>query len=255
MKKAILQRPNDYEAHIQYISALMAENKLSAAETASKRAIKKFPDIIQISVLRAEILAKMERFYPARHLLQKLILRKPDLAVAYVMLGLIDCEQHLDQDAISKFETAMEIDPKNYQASFFAASLYLKMLDYGNAERALKQTLTAHPGHIEALKSIGELMVKTNRYEEAVGFLRQILAHSNIDVESAAYLIQAEVIAKNSKIGVVTAKKLIAIFPESIEVLEAHIFALIRDGQFEKAIKQCDQLINCHIPAGSMAVF
>lgn len=167
----------------------------------------------------------------------------PDLAVAYVMLGVIDCEQNLDEAAISNFETAMRIEPGNDQASFFAASLYLKNLAYDDAERTLKQTLAAHPGHLGALKSLGELMVKTNRYEEAVGFLRDVLALSPREVDSAAYLIQAEAIAVDPEVGVATAMQLKPHFRESIDVSEAHIFALIRAGQYEEAIRLCDEVI------------
>ncbi|GEM_PF-5310072 len=243
MRKATLKRPNDPDAHIQFIAALLEGNQISAAESASRRALKKFPDSAQISVLRAEILAKTGKFQPARHILQKLISRTSDLAVAYLLLGVIDCEQNLDEDAISHFETAMQIEPNNHQASFFAAQLYLKKLAYDDAERTLKQTLSSFPGHIEALKSLGELMVKTNQYKEAIGFLREVLALSQMDAQSASFLIQAEAIADDPKVAVATAAELKPFFMESISVWEAEIFAFIRAGAYEDAIKSCDLVI------------
>ncbi|MBO6518545.1 MAG: tetratricopeptide repeat protein [Rhodospirillales bacterium] len=243
MKRAVLTGANDPNAHAQLISDLLARNKLSAAETASRKAVKKFPDHVPLHLLRAQILGQSGKFQPARHLLQKLVTRTPDIAPAYTLLGIIDSEQGLDDDAIANFETALRLAPNDCQASYFAASLYLKAMADDKAERALKRTLEISPDHVDALKNLGELMVKTNRYEDAVGYLRRAMSLTRIDDQSAVCLILAETIGNDLATGLEAARHLYAMHPESIGVREAYVFALIRCGELEAAIRLCDEII------------
>jgi uncharacterized protein (TIGR02466 family) len=244
LKKALLQNPNDPGLHIQFISNLIGKQNYQEADAPSQRALKRFPQSTQLILLRAQVLSNLGKFQPAKHLLNALLSKAPDTAVAHILLGLIDTEQGADQQAIDHFETAASLMPDDCQASFFAASLYLKHLALEDAEKALKQTLHVNPDHIGALKCLGDLMINTNRYGEAIAPLQRVFELSEGDDNSAASLVMAQSISNERKSAVKLGFKFHHQFPNSIVLKEAYALALIRDGAFEQALEVCDSIIH-----------
>jgi len=243
LKKSLIQNPNDLGLHIQFISNLIGAQNYQEADAPSQRALKKFPDSTQLILLRAQVLSNLGKMQPAKHLLSNLIAKQPDVAIAHILLGLIDTEQGADQQAIEHFERAASLMPEDYQANFFAASLYLKHLALEDAERTLKATLRANPGHIDALKCLGDLMINTNRYGEAVEPLQRIFELSQGDDNSAASLVMAESISGATESAVKSGLRFHHAFPQSITLKEAYALALIRAGAHEQALDVCDSII------------
>ncbi len=76
-------------------------------------------------------------------------------------------------DRIQVFENMLEADPENELANFTLGKLYFEAGQHEKSETTLRKTLEINPRHSQSTRLLGQLLIETDRQEEAVGLLEQ----------------------------------------------------------------------------------
>jgi Tfp pilus assembly protein PilF len=87
--------------------------------------------------------------------------------------------EKLSADARAAFEKAIEIDPRNYHATYGLAQLLNRIDPVGNAavvSKWLRRTIEIKPDHLWALNDVGALSIREGNFPEAESALRRCAA-------------------------------------------------------------------------------
>lgn len=76
-------------------------------------------------------------------------------------------------DRIQVFENMLEADPENELANFTLGKLYLEAGHTEKSEKTLRKTLEINPRHSQTVRLLGQLLIDTDRQEEAVELLEK----------------------------------------------------------------------------------
>lgn len=77
--------------------------------------------------------------------------------------------------AISAFETALQMDPQNEPAELGLSDAYRQVFNYAEARRLLERSRLEHPKSAAPLVALGELDIQFQQYKDALLHLRQAL--------------------------------------------------------------------------------
>ncbi len=208
LKTLLTHHPKDLRAMIQLAGLHLGRDDLDAAEDVVLRARDLHPDATGPLAVLAEIRYRQERYDAAVALCRRVLKADPDrqslrVLMAYALAGSEDLDA-----AVNEVRALLAADPENVEWRYLLAGFYTEMGEEEAAERELARILDAHPGHapsnndlgymwadrghnldraerlirraLEAdpkrpsyLDSLGWVLYKQGRYEDAVGALEQ----------------------------------------------------------------------------------
>lgn len=111
--------------------------------------------------------------------------------------NLRDQVQDMYDEAIQHFMTALRYEPDYVEARVNLASIYMEMGRYGDADAELERALDLAPQDDLALAKKGELLVRQQRPNEAVPYLKQSIRLRSNQNPSAHYYLGVAYTARN----------------------------------------------------------
>ncbi len=112
----------------------------------------------------------------AKELLNDLVSRFPDDALAYNNLGVLHFQQGDTVKSLDYYQKAVQLEPNNLNFRKNLADLYL--VEMGQIEKALTiylEVLKKNPSDLETLFAIGYICLQLERFEDARVFYERIL--------------------------------------------------------------------------------
>jgi tetratricopeptide (TPR) repeat protein len=86
-------------------------------------------------------------------------------------------QQNLDK-AIEQFQAILSVDPRDLNASLMLARLYGFENKHDDAEKILRSVLARYSENGPALEQLSQLLLEENRWQEAIGLLKQAALNS-----------------------------------------------------------------------------
>jgi len=178
--------PKDIQARCQLGGLYLSQGDVAAAEDVAVMAQSVDAKALGPKVLLAEIRFRQERFDDAVRLARDILATYPRqnrmrLLMAYALAGL---EQH--GDAVAELRALLAAQPENIEWRYLLSGLYAEMGDTAAAERELERILQSRSDHAPSKNDLGYLWAERGvNLARAETMIRQAL---QADPKSAAYL-------------------------------------------------------------------
>jgi tetratricopeptide (TPR) repeat protein len=124
---------------------------------------------------KALALINARRWREAQSLLTDASRADPRDAETWCMLGAVNGELNLYEDAVACLEKAVLLAPGYADAQYNLAQAYMHKGRYADATRAFEALLRIHPGHVEALNSLGLALAAGGMVRSAIESFQQVL--------------------------------------------------------------------------------
>ncbi len=147
--------------------AYMGQQRLEAALRTFRRAGQLDPRLKAARLNAAIALLNLQRFTPARRLLQTMVQRDPDNAVAWYNLGLLERAEGNDKAALDDFQQAANLAPADADAFYFLGTTYSQLHREQEAITALTQALKLDPFHASAEFALARAYQRLNETDQA----------------------------------------------------------------------------------------
>jgi arylsulfatase A-like enzyme/Tfp pilus assembly protein PilF len=177
--KAVLPDPKDkigVFGRMNSAKALAQEDKLDAAIEAIQKVLEEDPNIMDAYLTLGNWLNKAERHEQAIEAYKKALALKPDDEVAMINLANAYRNRGKPADALAAleiFKGALKANPRNPQAWYQLATLYLDLGREKEAEQTFRSALAANPKMGAALNALGALAYQRHDLAEAEQLVRK----------------------------------------------------------------------------------
>lgn len=160
LQQAALRAPEDAEVHSNLGNAL-ADVGDPAARAIHLRAAQLAPDHPGVQMNCAGYLATSDDPAPAIPLLEKIVARAPDDAMAWGLLG--DAQRTLgdDEAAAAAMERALTLNPRDPDRWHNLGNLLYGLGAFGRAAKAFRASLDLRPNHAPTLTNLGLSLLGT----------------------------------------------------------------------------------------------
>jgi len=178
--------PKDIQARCQLGGLCLSQGNLAGAEDAALMARSAGPKALGPKVLLAEIRFRQKRFDDTVRLARDILATSPRenevrLLMVYALAGL---KRH--GDAVAELRALLAAQPENVEWQYLLAGLYTEMGDTAAAERELQRILQTRPDHAPSKNDLGYLWADRGvQLARAETMIRQAL---QANPTSAAYL-------------------------------------------------------------------
>jgi len=157
LKALLTHHPKDLRTHVQLAGLYLAQDKLAAAEDIILRARGLHPEATGPAAVLAEIRYRQKRYDQAIALAREVLKAEPDrqsmrILVAYALAGKDDF-----QAAAKEVRALLAADPEKIEWRYLLAGLYTEMGDKQAAEKELVRILDTQPDHAPSNNDLGYL--------------------------------------------------------------------------------------------------
>ena len=199
---------------------------------------------LESRLLRAAVLAAVQRGDEAAREIDAILAAKPDYAEAWANRALITLRTQKFEEAIAAAERAVAIKPHLAQVWQLLASLRMQHRhDLAGAIAALQKSLSIEPDDVARLADLGEFLRRAKRLDEALQVLQRAVS---LDANSyAAWVNYGTALQEAERLDEAKAayEKALAINPRSAEVAN-NLGAMAKDREdWEEALRYFEQAL------------
>jgi len=186
LRDLLVQDPKDFRALIQLGGVLLAQDKLAEAYEVARRAQGLDAQSIAPLAVMAEVRFRQEKYDETVALVRRILKQAPDntsmrVLLAYALAGGKDF-----QAAADELRALLAAQPENIEWRYLLSGFYSEMGDFQAAERELQSILQAHPDHAPSANDLGYLWADRGiNLDQAETLIRQAL---KADPKRPAYL-------------------------------------------------------------------
>ncbi|MCB0356477.1 MAG: tetratricopeptide repeat protein [Bdellovibrionales bacterium] len=167
--------------HSAYLYKIIGD--LEASVNTIEDAIKRKNDVPQFYTFYASLLDELKQFDKAISMLDKAVVQFPDNAQIRFFLGSMWDRKGDKEQTISHMKKVLEVDEQHVQALNYLAYTYADLgKNLQEAETLAFKALGANPDDGYILDTVGWVLFKQGRYEEAIKYLEA--AYNNVNTES-----------------------------------------------------------------------
>jgi predicted TPR repeat methyltransferase/predicted negative regulator of RcsB-dependent stress response len=118
-----------------------------------------------------------------------------------------------------------------------------QMGQLAQAARLYQEVLSAEPGHLEALYSLGMIFFQANQLEQAEALFSQVLRVAPYFVDGLCMRGVTLVKMNRTDEALACFKQAIAIKPDSVEALSNHATTLVQAGRYSEGLQELDRVL------------
>ena len=186
LRTLVSRFPGEIQGYCQLALVSMAKGDLEAAEKTLRQAQALDGDAVAPRSLLAELRCRQKRYDDAERLARDILAAHADDQETRLLLAQILAAKRDFKEAVAQLKTLLAADPENITWAYVLSGMYQEMGDSAAAEQALQRILQKKPDHAPSNNDLGYLWadrgVNLARAEEMV---RQAL---RADPQSPAYL-------------------------------------------------------------------
>lgn len=186
LRDLLVPYPKDFRAHIQLGGVYLAQGKLAEAYEMASRAQALEPQSIAPLAVMAEVRFRQEKYDETIDLVRQVLKQSPDnesmrALLAYALAGKKDLKAAADE-----MRALLAAQPENIDWRYLLSGFYSEMGDTGGAERELQSILQTRPDHAPSNNDLGYLWADRGiNLDKAETLIRLAL---KADPQRAAYL-------------------------------------------------------------------
>jgi tetratricopeptide (TPR) repeat protein len=162
-------------------------------------------------------------------------------AFTYILLGDAYVKLAKGGEAVSSYEKAASIDPKNGVPHYKVGVVYLRSKNYSVAEEALLKAISVDPNTTLAHKELGELYYSTKKPAQAVKSYETYLSLTEFKDDAQSMVAFMYFMNKEYDKANAIFKTLIAKPNVSATTLKYYFFSLVESGKLDEAATVLDQ--------------
>ena len=178
--------PNEVEALCRLAVISINKNDLAAAEKAVAQAQQVDAAAVAPKALLAEIRYRQRRADEAERLARSVLAERPDAGDVRLLLAHILASRKQLKEAIAELKAILAGDPENFGCRYLMAGLYSEMGDTAAAEQELLGILRKNPNHAPSNNDLGYMWA--DRGTNLAKAEEMIRAALKSDPDSPAYL-------------------------------------------------------------------
>ncbi len=167
---------NNYLAHINFGSELLAAGKMQEAIYHYNKAHDVMPDNILIYNNRGKAYAGLSRYESAIQDFTEAIRSKPDYADSYYNRGVMYHQFGQYPLAVQDFTKAIRLQPDNALAYFNRGNSYISLNRHQEAIHDLSQAIVLKPDYADAYNNRAFIYFSQGRHQEAIGDYSRAIA-------------------------------------------------------------------------------
>jgi len=172
-REALRMAPGTLEMHIRLGQVLEARGQEAEALQCYERAIQVDPDDWRGFYKAGTIRARQGHLAQAERLLRESLRRNDGvLAKGHVDLGQVLMAEKKYADAIASFERAVELDPTDFHALYYAGMGKMQQHAWSEAADCLRRSIGLNGSYAEAHFGLGMALRQQGKTEEAVAAFR-----------------------------------------------------------------------------------
>jgi protein O-GlcNAc transferase len=173
LRRALRSRPDFPEARVVLACALEAQGNVQAAATELEAALRYKPEDFGALVIYAGILRRLGRMDDAASALRRALALDPQSVDARATLfHVLEAKGDLAGAAL-ELEAVLRQRPDWAEALFNYGCVLNKLMRAGEAETALRRTITVEPGFTRAYRMLGGVLLAQCRVDEALELYRR----------------------------------------------------------------------------------
>ena len=178
MRLAIQRDPESERYRFRYGMLLMDAYAPAAAVIRLEEAIKVFPSSPRLWFALGLAHFKHERDDDATRALERALELDPKFAPAVAYLGMIRAKVGAYAEAVTHYDRALQMDPSLVVVHFLIAESLVKLADADTAriETHLKRVVAADPTFVPAHLALARLLIRSERWTEAVSELEKAVS-------------------------------------------------------------------------------
>ena len=186
LSEALELTPSDLGLQIQLAQLLIDASRFEEAATVVNRAKELRPDSLALTRLEAQTLLEQGRVNDAVVVLEEARTQHADDPVAHVALAGVYSEHDRVDDAVSVLVTAEELFPDSSFIAFQLGAVLERNQRFSEAEGAFRRVLAHSPDDAPTLNYLGYMLVERGeRLDESVDLITRALA---LDPQNGSYL-------------------------------------------------------------------
>jgi len=186
LKGLVARFPKETQARIQLAAIGLQKNDLEAADQAAGQALAIEPASIPARAIRAEIRFRQKKFDEAEGLARGILKERPEAGDVRLLLAFILAGEKKLPDAATELKTALAANPENVEWRYALAGIYSEMGDAAAAEKELERILQKKPDHAPSKNDLGFMWADRGvNMAKAEQLVREAL---KTNPQSAAYL-------------------------------------------------------------------
>jgi tetratricopeptide (TPR) repeat protein len=166
--------PGNYKARVDLAKLAIETGDLQQAREQSDLLLQQRPNDSQSHFVAANLLAAQAKFAPAIDEMQKAIALSLNSWDLYMNLALMQLKNHQPDAAESNFKKAVELNPKELNASMMLGMYLQSRGRYAEAESEFRRTISIAPRSVDARAALVRLYLAEGKRSEAEAFLKQV---------------------------------------------------------------------------------
>jgi tetratricopeptide (TPR) repeat protein len=168
--------PGEDEAYAQLAVVYTAKGDFPAAEKAAAQAEKLKPEALAPKVLMLNLRIEQKRFEDAEQLARALLKDHPDAAAVRLTLSEVLAREEKYKDAAAELQTVLGADAGNVELRYRLSNLYSFLGDHAAAEKELERILAVKPDYAPASNDLGYVWADRGVHlDQAEKMIRQAL--------------------------------------------------------------------------------
>jgi len=279
-------RTDDIKTAIQHAMGLLSKGEPQLAREQAEEILRHYPDERNSRFVVAAAVRVEGDNTKALQLLEKLVQRAPDFALAQQELGFAYAEAGQVLEGIEALQRAVAIEPKlpaswqlmgelflvdedeNSAAEAFNQHLLARSVDpelvrmlklfkagkFGQAEQRCRTFLHQNPANVIAIRLLADVGMRVGVYADAEKLLERCLELA--PDFSLARLNYAQVLEKREKLdlALVQVEQLLEAEPEKFTLLVLRAAILVKMGDFERALPCYEYLLSNFPPRAKVTM-
>jgi tetratricopeptide (TPR) repeat protein len=177
----IKAQPQNEQAHTLLAAAYLAQQQTGQALAVYRQMTELFPKDPQAPFLVGSILLAQHQPAEARQAFEKSFEISPDFLPATEQLVNLDLADKQYASALDRVQKLIDKDPKQAQVWAIRGKIYLEQRDFANAEPDLLKAIELDPTLEPAYLLLTQLYVATNKQEQAIEKLNDLLKQNKDD--------------------------------------------------------------------------
>lgn len=163
-------------ARIDEADALKSSGELPRALARCAKILADAPNCPEAHMLRGNIYWNWDNWEEAKNSYAQAVRLNPGLVDAYVGLADVADEQDDPAEALRHLETAISLDPDNYDARWLRSWINMEAENYAAVEEDTSRLVLLNPGSVCVLERHGKALMRQQKTREAEPVYREILS-------------------------------------------------------------------------------
>jgi tetratricopeptide (TPR) repeat protein len=259
-RKAVVEEPNNWEAHFYLALSLAQQEKYAEAEKPFSKAMELAEEVKKEIIYSNQhsffvknynkgITANSVMDYEeALEYFKKAVAVEPGYAKGHVNLGVTYSLLGDEEQALEAFKKAVEVGPDEVDGWRNLGITYRRMEDYSSAREAYEKVVELDAEDIDGLRSLGEMYFMEENYEKALDSYRKAAEKKGDEPWLQFQMGAAYFSSKQFSESAVAYQKAAALSKQSDEDLYKNSMfnlssAYLRLEQYEEAVATLQQLL------------